>query len=136
MRLKQTLILNVVWAGLMWLAFAHRLISSPTAPRAIVLAVLSALVAVAFLALRGRKWALVLTIFVAIVLLVRWFPMVIVNFWMFFTGHPLYLDSPATIFVVAINSILFAIPAVVLVALFSAQWRQVGEALRARTPHA
>lgn len=136
MRLNQTLQLNVAWAGLMWLAFAYLLISSPTGPRAVVVAALSVFVAVAFLALRGKRWALLFSLCVAILLLVRWLPMVVVNFWMFFTDHPLYLDSPATIFVVAVNAMLFAVPALVLVGLFSAQWRQVREALRANVPHA
>ncbi|MGB7325087.1 MAG: hypothetical protein WBD31_09460 [Rubripirellula sp.] len=46
--------------------------------------------------------------------LLRWTPMVAVNFWMFFTGHELYRDSPATIFIVAINAIMFVLPGLLI----------------------
>ena len=129
MQLKRTLQLNVAWASLMWLAFLILFVGSPNVLRASLLVALSAFIAVAFLAVRGNRWALALSICVAVLLLVRWLPMVVVNFWMFFTNHPLYLDSPATIFIVGINAILFAIPATILVALLSFQWRQVKKAL-------
>jgi len=133
MQLKRTLQLNVAWASLMWLAFFILFVSAPSVPRAAILVALSAFIAVAFLAVRGSRWALVLSICVAVLLLVRWLPMVVVNFWMFFTNHPLYLDSPATIFIVGINAMLFAIPAAILLTLASLQWRQVKEVLCSHT---
>lgn len=40
--------------------------------------------------------------------------MVVINFWMFFTGHELYQDSPATIFIVALNAIMFVLPGLLI----------------------
>jgi len=60
---------------------------------------------------RSKRWAwwasgIPMTIFLALSV-----PMVVYNCYLFITNDDLYLDSPATIFVVAIYTILFVIPA-------------------------
>lgn len=130
MQLKRTLQINVAWAFLMWLAFCILFVGAPSVPRAVIVLVLSIFIAVAFFAVYGNRWALILSIGVAVTLFILWSPIIIVNFWMFFTNHPLYLDSPLTIVIAGIYAILFAIPSTLLVMLFSLQWRQVKNALR------
>lgn len=133
MQLKRTLQINVAWAFLMWLAFCILFVGAPSVPRAIMVLVLSIFIAITFFAVCGSRWALILSIGVAATLFVRWLPVVIVNFWMFFTNHPIYLDSPLTILIAGIYAILFAIPSTLLVILFTLQWRQVKDALRLNT---
>ena len=46
--------------------------------------------------------------------LLMYLPMVLHNFALFFAGDALYLDSPATIFVVVIDALVFVMPALII----------------------
>lgn len=114
----------------MLLAFTGLVAFGPSFPRFVVFVVALTYVGVSFVALRGRVWALLTSIGVAAVLLVRWLPMVVTNFRMYLEDHPLYLDSPGTILIVAINAVLFVIPALLLLLLYLFQWRKVVSLIR------
>lgn len=125
-----TLWLNLAWSVWMTAAFSYLYAVAPTTARAAVVAMLVLFVCASIAALRRRRWAVALVVAVAVLLAVRWLPMVAVNAWMFATGHPRYLDSPGTLLIVAINAALFAIPGLVLVMLYAARWRTVSGIVR------
>jgi hypothetical protein len=56
----------------------------------------------------------------------------VVNFYMFFTGHKLYRDSPMTIGIVIINAIFGILPAGVLLILGIISRRHILEAIKGR----
>jgi len=68
-------------------------------------------------AFQGQRWAWWLTLVPPALVTICVGPWAIYNFYTFLTDHPLYLDSPATIFVVAINSIVLLVPAVLVLVL-------------------
>ena len=113
--MKQILWINFAWACLLfslvgiqiWFTWSVDLRLFPA-----VLAVIQT--SIAFLAIRRKHWAVVLTAVITIIMMCYWVPIVVVNTWMYLTGHALYLDSPATIIIVAIYAIIFAFPATVL----------------------
>lgn len=111
-------------------AFFFLLIGRYSNSRAVLLAIAFGYTFISFYTLAGRRWAIVVSIIAAILLMVRWLPMVAVNIWMFITGHPLYQDSPGTIFIVAIYAVIFAIPSTLLCGLYLAQRRTVWKLLR------
>jgi len=125
MIIKRTLQLNLAWVFLMWCVFLYLFIGLPSGPRAVYLVSLSAFVVTAIYALLGKPWALLTSMGAAFFLLMYWLPTTLVNFWFFLVGDPLYLDSPGTMLVVAVNAILFVIPATTLLVLFALQRRQV-----------
>jgi len=75
-------------------------------------------------ALYFTRWAVIIVILTALLLLLRWLPMVVVNFYMFFTGAELYLDSPGTILVVIPLTLLFAFPSLLLFCWFCIKYKQ------------
>ena len=99
-------------------------------PRAILFSLGLAYAVISFYALKGKRWATFVSILVALTLMIRWLPMVTVNAWMFFTDHALYNDSPATIFVVMIYAIIFAIPSTALCGLYIAQIKRIWQHIR------
>lgn len=68
----------------------------------------------------SKPWAIGICILIAFLSMIRWLPMVILNLGMFIGRHPLYLDSPATIFIVAIYACLFAFPPTALSIMYFA----------------
>ena len=74
--------------------------------------------AVAFAAVEEKRWAFVICFLVAVGLLVFWLPWVVLNFHAFVTDDPLYQDSPGTILVVAVNALIFCLPALMLVVAY------------------
>jgi hypothetical protein len=130
MPLKFTLRLNLGWSCLLLAAFLTLAVLGPTIPRVVLLIAPLAFGGITWLALRGRVWALLLVIGAAVIVLARWLPMVIVNVDMFLRDDPLYLDSPATILIVAIYAVLLVGPALILVMLYLVQWRKVLAAIR------
>ena len=97
---------------------------------AILLTLGVAYVGISFFALAGKRWAIVTSTIVAILLMIRWLPMVAINTWMFISGHELYRDSPATILVVLSYAVVFAIPSTILCCLYLAQRKQIWKILR------
>jgi len=84
------------------------------------------LLAVLYLFACIRAWgpsrvAWVVALVTPVVICARWLPMVLVNVVAFVRDDPLYLDSPATIFIVAIDALILLVPSLVLIALF---WRE------------
>jgi len=71
-------------------------------------------------AFQGQRWAWWLTLVPPALVTICVAPWAIYNFYAFLTDHPLYLDSPATIFVVAVSSIVLLVPAVLVLALMVA----------------
>ena len=117
-------------------AFMVLAVFGPSTPRFVAVLVTLAYLGVAFAALRRTVWALLISIGAAAILLVRWLPMVVTNFYMYLDDHPLYVDSPGTIFIVAINALLFALPAALLLILYLVQWRKVVSLIRWASPGA
>jgi len=114
MTLNRVLLGNVIWSVTMLSAFAWLYVASPSDARQTLLLLSTANIGIAFLARQGQRWAIALSIAVATLLFLRWAPVVAINWWMFFTGHQLYRDSPGTILIVGIMTLLFALPATVL----------------------
>ena len=71
-------------------------------------------------AARKLKWCLRLSILPPLLMFLVTAPSVLYNAWAFATRHPLYQDSPATIFVVGITAICLTIPSAVVLAAY---WR-------------
>ena len=74
---------------------------------------------------RGSRRFLQLSVFPPALLVVLSAPMVIWNVFAFLTGHPLYLDSPATILVVLVIAMMVTLPSIVVLAVYWARRREV-----------
>lgn len=66
---------------------------------------------------RNRRIAWLLAIIPPAYVALRIGPMLIINVYMFATGHELYLDSPATIIIVFIYGVVVLLPSLMLVML-------------------
>jgi len=114
MPLRFALRFNVAWACLLALAFGAVFVDGPGIRRAAAFAAAIAFVAVSVDALRGYRWAVVTALSIAGVLLAVTLPYVLFNVWKFATDDPMYLDSPGTILVVAIEGLLLTLPPLVI----------------------
>lgn len=82
--------------------------------------------------LTNARFGWIVALAAPILPLLRWTPMVVVNSWMCFTRHELYQDSPATLFIVAINAIMFVLPGLLIhFCLFLDRKRLLGRRRRA-----
>jgi len=124
--MKVALTLNVLWSFLMTIAFSYLLIGAYSSLRAILVVLCICYIITAFNALFKKRWAVIISVLVAGLLMFRWLPMVVINIWMFSTGHPLYADSPGTILIVLINAILFAIPSTLLCVFYFVNRKKFG----------
>ncbi|TWU35191.1 hypothetical protein Q31b_52870 [Novipirellula aureliae] len=105
---------QLLWAAFFVLTIGLRAIASGSL-LGVSFGVVSVVYLVATLAcLANSRLGWIVALAVPILPLLRWTPMVVINFWMFFTGHELYQDSPATIFIVAINAIMFVLPGLLI----------------------
>jgi hypothetical protein len=111
-------------------AFAYLVHGRYSDPRAILLTLGVAYAVISFFALVGKRWAIGISVIIAILLMIRWLPMVAINTWMFMSGHELYQDSPATILVVLSYGVVFAIPSTILCGLYLVQRKQIWGILR------
>jgi hypothetical protein len=108
---RTVLFFNLAWSVLMLLGFLFLVVRTGYDKyRGVLLLVSSLFVIVSIFALMQKRWAIIISMIVAVLLFIRWTPMVEINFYMFFSGHELYQDSPATIFIVFDYFILFALP--------------------------
>lgn len=123
--MKYALIINIVWSLLMTVAFSYLLIGSYSHIRAAIVFLCIGYVIIAFQAFFKKRWALLISLLVVVLVLLRWLPMVILNFWMFYSEDALYVDSPATIFIVLIYTVLWVLPATILCLLYLYNWRTV-----------
>ena len=57
-------------------------------------------------------------------------PVVLYNFYLYFSDDPLYLDSPGTVLVVVIPAVFVLLPAVVVLALLVRNWRSYVQVVR------
>lgn len=73
--------------------------------------------ALSIAAFRGNRWAAYLSPLPPILILFAIAPNVLFNLYAFLTSHPSYLDSPGTILVVGVQSIIFVIPAIIILML-------------------
>lgn len=103
--------LNRLWSILL-LVPCLLLVSHPKAGNILLVLIAGGYVYVAALAVRGERWAIILSVIAAILTFVRWTPMVIVNVVAFVLGHELYRDSPGTIIVVIPLAIMFMLPSI------------------------
>jgi hypothetical protein len=108
------LTINLVWSIVMLAAFTLLYVGAPDAPREMLLVLGLANATLAAVARRRNRWGIAGSVAVAALAALRWVPMAVYNWRMFFDGHKLYSDSPGTIIIVAVYSLLFAIPATVL----------------------
>jgi hypothetical protein len=109
----------------MFIAFTLLEIGLRTSARLLMLSLAILYLGVAILALRGWRLAFALSVAVALLETVWGLPTFVLNVAMFITGHELYRHSPATIIIVLIDGILFAIPALVLCIVYAFHWRQL-----------
>ncbi len=129
--MKNILRFNLAWACLLVAAFLVLFLGGPSYGRAVPLAAAGLFAGISYVALNApRRWALVLVIATALLLTAGKLPAMMGNFWMFATDHPLYLASPATIFMVIIDAMLFVLPAFILLMCHVVRWRDVAAALR------
>lgn len=116
--MKTTFQINLGWSFLMLVWFAYLALGRYSHSRGVMLALATVYAIVAIFTLRQQRRAVAVSVVVASILMVRWLPMVGVNFWMFITRNELYQDSPATIFIVAVYALVFAVPATLLCTLY------------------
>jgi hypothetical protein len=95
-RMKTALRINVGWGVVLLAAFAYLAVGRYSPTRGVMVALSVAYAIIGILALRRQRWAVAVSVGVAILIMIRWLPMVVVNFWMFAASHDLYRDSPAT----------------------------------------
>jgi len=123
--MKASFIINIIWSLVMVIAFASLLFGEYSHAKAMIFSLGLVYFALAILAFRGNRWAIILSVLTAFLLMLRWLPMVLVNAWMFITGHPLYLDSPGTILIVILYAAVFAMPATLLSVLYGIQYKKL-----------
>lgn len=106
---------NRVWALILVLIFG---LSALYGSRLPLLVAAIVYLAASFLAVRQNRVAVIMVFIFSGIVMLRFLPMVLYNLAMFVFGHPLYQDSPATILVLLVIAMLFAIPATVVSAFF------------------
>ena len=126
MPLKITFGLSLVWSLIVASHYALLLIGAPSTYRATLLGLAFCFVISSIAALQRYRWAVILVLLFTIAVIVRWSPMVVVNYWLYLVRDPVYLDSPATIQVVNRQALLFVVPAVMLLVQYVYQWRRIG----------
>jgi hypothetical protein len=108
---------QAIWAILLGIAATYSLWRGGVVPGALLLG-LVALYAFLIASLHQRKvWAWWLCWLPPIIALALAGPNVVYNFILYFRDDPMYLDSPGTILVAALNAILFVIPALCILGL-------------------
>jgi hypothetical protein len=127
--------LNFAWAVLMLVALDALVLlrwQASTADGALLVLFLAALAyaAVAFAAVEDHRWALAVSFLAAIGLLVFWLPWVVLNFNAFLKEDPLYQNSPGTILVVAVNALIFCLPALLVVLAYTLRFRVLLQHIR------
>jgi len=71
----------------------------------------------AIFVLKNSKTGWAMCIVMPIVMLVRFGPRVFLSLWMYTTGNPIFMDSPATILISSAVGIVFVLPALIIFAL-------------------
>jgi carbon starvation protein CstA len=94
-----------------------------------ILAMIAVYGALSYLMYEGSGWAWWLCLMPPAFVVICVGPWAAYNFFAYFTDHPKYLDSPATILVVAIVCVVVLLPALLLVSLM------MFTKIRAKTPN-
>jgi hypothetical protein len=103
-------IVQGLWACLLGLVASYWLSRGGTTPGLVLFGLIALYVLVIISLQKRRPWAWWLCWIPPIVSLALAAPNVIYNVVLFVKRDPLYLDSPGTILIVAVNAILFVIP--------------------------
>ena len=74
---------------------------------------------------RGSKWCARISAVPPVLIFTLTLPSVASNFWLFFIGHAMYQDSPATILVVGVVALCLTVPAVVLIGVYWVKRKEV-----------
>jgi hypothetical protein len=109
--------IQLVWAMLLFLLMGARAFGSGSVFGIALGAILIVYLISTVGCLANFRVAWLVAFFVPVLILMRWVPMVCINCFMFFTGHELYQDSPATILVVVIYAVAFVAPPLVIYSL-------------------
>jgi len=118
---KAIRLIQLVWAAALVAILAVLSLNAATA-KGLPFLVLTAVYLLACIRARGSsRVAWVVALIAPVVICAIWLPMVLLNVVAFVRDDPLYLGSPATIFIVAIDALVLVLPSLVLIALF---WRQ------------
>jgi hypothetical protein len=80
---------------------------------------------IAFHSHQGVKWAWWASWPLPIAALLLVGPMVTKNVYLYFTDHPLYLESPGTIITIAVSAVVYVIPAIAIMCLLIAKRRHL-----------
>jgi len=119
--MKAIRLIQLIWAAALVAILAALSLTGSTV-KGLPFLVLAAVYLLACIRARGSsRAAWVVALVAPVVICARWLPMVLLNVVAFVRDDPLYLDSPATIFIVAIDALILVVPSLVLIALF---WRQ------------
>jgi hypothetical protein len=119
--MKAIRLIQLIWAATLVAILAALSLNAPTV-KGLPFLVLAAVYLFACIRAWGSsRAAWVVALVAPVVICARWLPMVLLNVVAFVRDDPLYLDSPATIFIVAIDALVLVVPSLVLIALF---WRQ------------
>lgn len=118
-------IINIAWATVLVALFSLMLAGSFSNSRLLLLAFWAFYLVLATIALRKNKWAVLACALISFAVAIRWVPMVVVNLYAFGQSDPLYVDSPATIFIVYLYALVFAIPAGTITPLLAIQAKRL-----------
>ena len=126
--MKAIRVIQLIWAGLLvTLLFIELLAVNVVANGLLLLLAIIYLFACIIIALGSNRVAWLIAVLVPLIFCARSLTMVARDVVAFAKDDPLYLDSPATIYIVVVYALLFVLPSLILIALF---WRQ-RSALRA-----
>ncbi len=114
----------------MFVAFGALAVGGYTHSRGVFILASMAYVYIAVSALRMNRWMIGISVFIAAVAAVYSAPTVITNTWLFLTGHELFVDSPSTILVIALDAAIFALPATILSILYLLNSRSLARVFR------
>ena len=119
--MKAIRLIQLIWAAALVAILAALSLNAPTVKGLPFLLLAAVYLLACIRAWGSSRVAWVVALVAPVIICARWLPMVILNVVAFVRDDPLYLDSPATIFVVAIDALVLVVPSLVLIALF---WRR------------
>ena len=121
---------NAAWSIVLVGALGLLAVGGPSVVRAALLALAVSFAGASLSALRHRRWAVAVVVIAAPAVALLWTPTVVVNFWLFAQGDTRYRDSPATILVVALYAVLFALPSCMLAVGYGLNRKRIVELFR------
>ena len=120
--MKAIRVIQLIWAALLvTLLFIELLAVNVVANGLLLLLAITYLFACIVIALGSNRVAWLIAVLVPVIFCARSLAMVTRDVVAFAKDDPLYLDSPATIYIVVVYALLFVFPSLILIVLF---WRQ------------